>query len=91
MTTTIPAERIEQQIHVIRGHKVMLDRDLAELYGVETRILIRNVKRHIERFPTHFMFQLIKGESEALRSQIEISKKGRGVGVTCPMYLQSRE
>ena len=85
MTTTLPAARIDQQIHVIRGHKVMLDVDLAELYEVETRILIRNVKRHRERFPTHFMFQLTREESEALRSQFGISKKGVGDGVTCPI------
>jgi hypothetical protein len=65
-------------IIVIRGHKVMLDSDLAELYGVETRILVRNMKRNIERFPAHFMFQLTSEENERLRSQIGISKSGRG-------------
>lgn len=69
---------IERRIYLIRGHKVMFDTDLAELYGVETRILVRNVKRNIERFPTHFMFQLTKEEEEALTSQNGISKKGRG-------------
>jgi hypothetical protein len=75
---SIQTERIERSILVIRGHKVMLDEDLAELYGVETRILVRNVKRNIERFPAHFMFQLNREEHERLRSQIGISKQGRG-------------
>ena len=56
----------------------MLDEDLADLYGVETRILVRNVKRNTERFPAHFMFQLTNEEHERLRSQIGISKSGRG-------------
>ena len=74
----IPIERIEKVIYLIHGHKVMLDTDLAELYDVETRILVRNVKRNIDRFPKDFMFQLTKKEDEVLRSQIGISKKGRG-------------
>jgi hypothetical protein len=74
----IPIARIEELILLIRGHKVMLDADLAELYGVETRILVRNVKRNIERFPKDFMFQLSEEEAERLRSQFGISKKGRG-------------
>src|SRR6516225_7039874 len=56
----------------------MLDRDLAELYGVETRSLVQAVKRNIQRFPNDFMFQLTSEEDKALRSQIVISKKGRG-------------
>ena len=81
MTTSkalIPIERIEKLIYLIHGHKVMLDTDLAELYDVETRILVRNVKRNIDRFPKDFMFQLTKKEDEVLRSQIGISKKGWG-------------
>jgi phage regulator Rha-like protein len=74
----IPAERIERSIVLIKGHKVMLDEDLAELYGVETRILVRNVKRNLERFPAHFMFRLTNEEYQRLRSQIGISKPGRG-------------
>ena len=74
----IPIERIEKVIYLIHGHKVMLDTDLAELYDVETRILVRNVKRNIDRFPKDFMFQLTKKEDEVLRSQIGISKKGWG-------------
>ena len=59
---------IEQMILNIRGHQVMLDRDLASLYGVETKVLNQAVKRNIERFPDDFRFQLTK--EECLRSQI---------------------
>jgi hypothetical protein len=52
----IPMERIEQSIYLIRGEKVMLDQDLASLYGVETRVLVQAVKRNVERFPADFMF-----------------------------------
>lgn len=62
--------QIQQRIHEIRGEKVMLDRDLAELYGVETKILNQAVKRNIERFPDDFMFQLDNKEFTNLRSQI---------------------
>ncbi len=74
----IPVEMIERRIFLIRGHKVMLDSDLAELYGVETRTLIQAVKRNIRRFPSDFMFQLTATEDKSLRSQFVISKKGRG-------------
>ena len=63
----IPVERIERSILLIRGHKVMLDADLAALYGVETGQLVRAVKRNISRFPQDFMFQLSKDEFENLR------------------------
>ncbi|HOP08411.1 MAG TPA: ORF6N domain-containing protein [candidate division Zixibacteria bacterium] len=66
----IPAERIERSILVIRGQKVMLDMDLAELYGVTTKRLNEQVKRNIDRFPGDFMFQLTDAEFESLRSQI---------------------
>jgi hypothetical protein len=69
---------LEKRIHCIRGHRVMLDEDLAELYGVETRILVRNVKRNRERFPAHFMFQLLKEETALLRSQFGISNTRGG-------------
>ena len=65
--------KIENLIYEIRGHKVMLDSDLAELYEVETRILNRNVQRNIERFPDDFMFQLTKEEYKNLISQIGTS------------------
>ena len=74
----IPVDRIEKAILLIRGQKVMLDADLAELYGVETRVLVQAVKRNIERFPEDFMFQLSKEEADFLRSQIVTLKKGRG-------------
>ena len=63
-------ENIQYRIHEIRGQKVMLDFDLAALYGIETRVLNQSVKRNIERFPEDFMFQLTKGELEILRSRI---------------------
>jgi hypothetical protein len=63
----VPAERIEQSILWIRYHRVMLDADLAALYGVETGQLVRAVKRNISRFPHDFMFQLSKDEFENLR------------------------
>lgn len=67
----IPVARIERKIFLLRGEKVMLDRDLAELYGVETKALNQAVKRNLERFPADFMFQLSKEEAaQILRSQI---------------------
>jgi hypothetical protein len=62
----VPAERIEQRIVLIRGQKVMLDRDLAELYGVETKALNQAVKRNIDRFPDDFMFRLDESEKNKL-------------------------
>jgi hypothetical protein len=70
-----PLENIENLIHVIRGKQVMLDRDLARLYGVEARALNQAVQRNIERFPEDFMFQLTKEEFENLKSQIVISSE----------------
>jgi ORF6N domain len=78
VTKILPSERIERSILLIRGHRVMLDADLAELYGVETRALLQAVSRNQKRFPEDFMFQMSKEEYELLRSQIVISKKGRG-------------
>lgn len=74
----VRVERIENAILFIRGHKVMLDRDLAELYGVETRVLLQSVRRNLNRFPGDFMFQLAVEENTALRSQIVTLKGGRG-------------
>jgi hypothetical protein len=73
----IPLPAIQKRILVVRERHVMLDEDLAELYGVETRRLIEQVKRNIERFPSDFMFQLSKEEAAALRSQSATSG-GRG-------------
>jgi phage regulator Rha-like protein len=74
----VPLERIESRILLIRGHKVILDSDLAELYGVTTKRLNEQVKRNRERFPADFMFQLTSREATSLRSQIATSKQGRG-------------
>jgi hypothetical protein len=71
----IPQERVESRILVIRGHKVMLDRDLAELYGVETAQLKRQVKRNMDRFPDDFMFVLNKSEFANWRCQFGASNK----------------
>jgi hypothetical protein len=74
---SVPTERIERSILMIRGQKVMLDRDLAELYGVETRVLNQAVRRNIRRFPPDFMFQLTPEEFVKWRSQIVMSKQER--------------
>jgi len=74
----VPAERIEQSILVIRGQKVMLDRDLAALYGVPAKRLNEQVKRNLARFPEDFMFQLTPEEAAVLRSQFATLKKGTG-------------
>ena len=66
---TVLDEQIVKQIYLIRDQKVMMDRDLAKLYGVETKQLKRQVSRNIKRFPEDFMFELTQGESEILRCQ----------------------
>ena len=72
-------EKIKDKIYHIRGKKVMLDEDLAELYGVETKVLIQAVKRNGKRFPSDFMYHLTRKELMTLRSQIVTSKReGRG-------------
>ena len=76
-TSLIPQEVIEHKILFIRGKKAMLDRDLAQLYGVETRILNQAVRRNIARFPEDFMFQLRSDEMTIWKSQIVISNKER--------------
>jgi hypothetical protein len=68
----VPYNRVESVILTIRGHRVMLDSELAVLYGVETRALIQAVKRNIDRFPEDFMFQLTATEAERSRSQLVI-------------------
>jgi len=77
MSALVSRKRIEQTILVIRGHKVMMDADLAELYGVPTKILNQAVKRNKGRFPSDFMFQLTDHEAAALRSQF-VTSRGRG-------------
>lgn len=71
-------ENIIRKIYVLRGHKVMVDSDLAEMYGVETKVFNQAVKRNQARFPHDFMFQLSEEEFEALRSQFVTSNDGRG-------------
>jgi ORF6N domain len=72
---------IETFVHVVRGQKVMLDRDLARLYGVETKALNRAVKRNSDRFPEDFMFQLTWQEAECSRSQFVILNENRGKNI----------
>ena len=69
---------VERRIYLIRGHKVMIDEDLAELYGVTTKRLNEQVRRNLKRFPEDFMFQLSKEETEILRSQIAVSRSTHG-------------
>ena len=72
----IPDERIMDKIFLIRGQKVMLDRDLAELYGLDTKVLKQQVRRNLDRFPADFMFELTENEFTILRSQIVTSSWG---------------
>lgn len=74
----VPQEHIESHILLIRGHKVMLDSDLAALYRVEAKALNQAVKRNSARFPEDFMFQLTAEEAAGLRSQFVTLKSGRG-------------
>ena len=76
MSEIIPLENIENRILVIRGQKVLLDRDLAELYGVPTKVLNQAVKRNQDRFPSDFMFQLTDQELTNLKSQFVTSSWG---------------
>ena len=75
MNSLVPSERVEKRIFLLRGHKVMLNTDLAEPYEVEPRVLVQAVKRNIERFPGDFMFQLTWEEVSILRSQSVILKE----------------
>ncbi len=77
MTKIVPIERIASKIYLMRSVKVMLDRDLAELYGVETKVLKQAVRRNIDRFPVDFMFELTKEENQFLRSQNVTLKRGQ--------------
>ena len=81
LTTTslaVSVQFVERRIYLIRGHKVMIDVDLAELYGVTTSALNQQVQRNRKRFPEDFMFQLTKEEAEILRSQFVTSKLSHG-------------
>lgn len=76
----LPEEVVLNKIYVFRGHKVMLDSELAELYGIETKVLKQAVRRNISRFPDDFMFELLENEFEFLRSQIVTSKADKRGG-----------
>ena len=76
---TPPDAAIAAKVHVIRGQKVMLDRDLAELYGVETKQLKRQVRRNMGRFPLDFMFELTNEEAQRSRSQFGTLKQGENI------------
>lgn len=75
--SAIPSPHIENRILLIRGHRLLLDRDLAELYGVTTKRLNEQVRRNADRFPPDFMFQLTRQEAANLRSQIATSSPAR--------------
>jgi len=77
MAAGVPDELVLNNIYLIRGQKVMLDRDLAELYGVETKVLKQSVKRNIKRFPEDFMFEMTKNEFENWRSQFVTSNSDK--------------
>ncbi len=77
MLELVPLERIVSKIYLIRDKKVMLDRELALLYGVETKVLKQAVRRNIKRFPDDFMFELTKEENQSLRSQFVTLKRGQ--------------
>lgn len=77
-SVALPASLVAKRIILIRGQKILLDSDLADLYGVETRRLNEQVRRNLERFPPDFMFQLTAGEYAGLMSQFATSKAGRG-------------
>jgi hypothetical protein len=74
----VPVELIERRIYLIRGHKVILDADLAELYEIGTKVFNQAIKRNFGRFPADFMFRLTSVEADSLRSQIVTSNVGRG-------------
>ncbi len=69
LQTMLPVTSVEGRIHLVRGRKVIFDRDLAELYGVSTKALNQAVKRNVQRFPDEFVFRVTKEEADALRSQ----------------------
>jgi hypothetical protein len=87
MSHIVPVERIEKRILLFRGHKVMLDSDLAELYGVETRVLIQAVKRNPKRFPSDFMFQMSDMELGQWRSHFVMSNPALKMGLRRKPYL----
>jgi hypothetical protein len=90
-TSLIPPEQVEQVILLIRGQRVMLDRDLAALYGVETKNLNKAVRRNLDRFPADFMFQLTMDEAQAFaasRFQIGTLKRGQNIKYLPQVFTQ---
>jgi hypothetical protein len=77
----VPPETIERRVYLIRGHKVMIDSDLAKLYGIATRVLNQAVRRNLDRFPADFMFQLSKSEFRDWRSQFVTSNSASRMGL----------
>ncbi len=77
MTEIVPMKKIASKIYIIRGTRVMLDRDLASLYGVQTKVLKQSVRRNINRFPEDFMFELSKEDFKNWRSQFVTSNRDR--------------
>jgi hypothetical protein len=90
MTNIVPIERVANKIYAIRDTRVMLDRDLAELYGVETRALKQAVRRNIKRFPEDFMFELSKEEFINWRSQFVTSNRDKMGYDTALWLLQNK-
>jgi len=84
MTSPREIQTVEKAIHLVRGQRVMLDSDLAKIYGVSTMRLNEQLRRNLKRFPSDFAFQLTREEFKALISQFAISKKGRGGRRTLP-------
>ena len=84
-----PVEQIESLIITVRGKQVILDRDLARLYGVETRALNQAVQRNIERFPEDFMFKLTKEEFDGLRSQ-NVTLEKEGIDLTSQIVISNK-
>jgi hypothetical protein len=80
----VPSERIAHSILLLRGQKVLLDTELAELYGIQTKVLVQAVKRNLDRFPDDFMFQLTNHEFSVLRSQSVTSSSTHGGRRTAP-------
>jgi hypothetical protein len=88
MTSPREIQTVEKTIHLVRGQRVMLDSDLAKIYGVSTMRLNEQLRRNLKRFPSDFAFQLTREEFKALISQFAISKKGRGGRRTLPWGLR---
>ncbi len=86
-TDLIPQKTIDSKILLIRGKKVILDRDLARLYGVETKYLKRQVRRNLDRFPADFMFKLSKQELKTWRCQFVTSNSAEKMGLRYPPYV----